>query len=165
MVILLVNACMQKEGDIWYYIQCWWVCCWIYVLVLSHIFMHTWLMLMDFISVWWCWWILYPCGDVNDVFVASWVDDIVIVDGTVSLQESWLGALHTFNDFVKCVIFDYVFGEFWWFMCICEFGKLYTWCFGEHVKMCTCWCLLLMVILVYLMILIDDVYFNENNEG
>jgi hypothetical protein len=56
MVILLVNVCMQNEGDIGYYIQCWWVCCWIYVLVLSPIFMHTWLMLMDFISVWWRWW-------------------------------------------------------------------------------------------------------------
>jgi len=46
MVILLVNACMQNIGDIGYYIQwCWWMCYWIYVLVLSHIFMHTWLMM------------------------------------------------------------------------------------------------------------------------
>jgi len=36
--------------------------------------------------------------------------------------------------------------------------------FGEYVKVCTCWCLLWMVILVHLMILIDDVYFGENNE-
>jgi len=57
MVILLVNACMQNEGDIGYYIQWyWWMCCWIYVLVLSRIFMDRWLMLMDFISVWWRWW-------------------------------------------------------------------------------------------------------------
>jgi len=58
--------------------------------------------------------------------------------------ESYLDALHTFGEVVKCAIFDLcalvnlvncVLGEIWWT--------------GEDV---------------YLMILIDDVYFGENNE-
>jgi len=41
--------------------------------------------------------------------------------------ESCLGALHTFDEVVKCVIFDYVLDEPWWFMCIGEIGELCTW--------------------------------------
>jgi len=84
-VILLVNACMQNEGDIWYYIQCWWVYCWIYIFWCWVIYscIHGWCWWI--LYVWWCWWILYPWGDVDDVFLALWVDDIVVVNGTVSM--------------------------------------------------------------------------------
>jgi hypothetical protein len=67
--------------------------------------------------------------------------------------ESCLGALHTFGEVSKYVIFDYVLGEPWWFMCIGELGELCSW-----------WCLLFLVILVHLVILIDDFNFGENNE-
>jgi len=56
-------------------------------------------------------------------------------------------------ELVEYVIGDYVLGEPWWFMCIGELGELCT------------WCLLFLVILVHLVILIDDVYFGENNEA
>jgi len=36
--------------------------------------------------------------------------------------------------------------------------------FGEHVKICSWWCVLFLVIPVHVVILIDDVYFGENNE-
>ena len=45
---------------------------------------------------------------------------------------------------------------------LCTFVNLVK--FGEHEKMCTWWCLLFLAILVHLVILIDDVYFGENNE-
>jgi len=82
----------------------------------------------------------------------SWGDDLG-VDRYHMHVESCLGALHTFGEVVKCVIFDYILGEPWWFMCIDELSEL-----------CTCWCLLFLVILVHLVNLIDDVYFGENNE-
>jgi hypothetical protein len=79
--------------------------------------------------------------------------------------EPCLGALHTFGEVVKCAIFDYMLGDPWWFMCIGELGELCALVkFGEHVKMCTLWCLLFLGILVHFVILIDDVYFDENNE-
>jgi len=45
-------------------------------------------------------------GDVDDVFVASRVDDFVVVDGIVCMYESCLGALHNLSR----VIIIYVFG-------------------------------------------------------
>jgi len=41
--------------------------------------------------------------------------------------ESCLGALHTFGEVVKCVIFDYVLGEHWWFIFIGELDELCIW--------------------------------------
>ena len=61
--------------------------------------------------------------------------------------ESCLSALHTFGEVFKCVVFDYVLDEPWWFMCIGELGELCTW-----------WCF---VMLVHLMTLTDDVYMGE----
>ena len=70
MVILLVNACMQNEGDIGYYIQCFELFVWTYALLLSHMFMHTWLMVM----------ILYIWNDDDyDVFVASKVTTLLVM--------------------------------------------------------------------------------------
>jgi len=50
------------------------------------------------------------------------------VTGTTCI-ESCLGALHTFGEVVKCIIFDYVFGEPWLFMCIglvnCVLGEIW----------------------------------------
>jgi len=65
MVILLVIAYMQNE---W-----WWrgeLFVWTYALLSSHMFMHSWLMVTDFISNW---------GDY-DVQLASWGDDLDVVD-------------------------------------------------------------------------------------
>jgi len=66
MVILLLNACMQNEGDIGYYIQWQWV-------VVEHVhsvsYVHAFISCGIFISSW---------GD-NDVLLASWGDDLDVV--------------------------------------------------------------------------------------
>ena len=54
-------------------------------------------------------------------------DDIKVKGQKAWHIESCLGSLHTFGEVVKCVIFDYVLGEPWCFMCIGELGKLCTW--------------------------------------
>jgi hypothetical protein len=74
---------------------------------------------------------------VDHVFVASWVDNFVVVNGTVCIYESCLGALHN----LSWVIIVYVFGGCceWWimwfswicawmFMCIGELGDFQWWC-------------------------------------
>ena len=48
------------------------------------------------------------------MLLASRGDGLDVVGvGTACIYESCLGALHTFDEFVKCVIFDHVFGELW----------------------------------------------------
>jgi len=50
---------------------------WTYALLLSHMFMHSWLMVTDFIFILVTTDTLYSIiGDDYDVFVASWGDDL-----------------------------------------------------------------------------------------
>jgi len=126
-----------------------------------------------------CWWqILYPCwwrifciqlfGLKYYMQLASWGDDLgVDLVPHASRRVYNIACIYYLKSRVinEYVTWRIVLCDIWWMLSLCDIWWIvHLVIFGEYVKMCTCRCLLLMVILVHLMILIDDVYFGENNE-
>jgi len=83
--MLLVNSYMLLAMTWWckhvlknVNVDCW-SFVWPYALLLSHMFMHSWLMVTNFISILAMTNTLYSIiGDDYDVFVASWGDDLSV---------------------------------------------------------------------------------------